>query len=550
MIFRVTGLVVVAVALAGPSCERQELTGHGNQRSAENSNASISANSDDDFMLDKLRTRSSGAKTNPAEASRLNRDLESLSEEKLRSLLNKIDWKVTQDREFASRLLTALSSKSATATLDAIAGIPEVDHAMAMPNVAYLALARREPQETLAWFQKNIESTSKHVHVAALFMLSELGKIRPVETIQMISRAGEAGKERYLPYVMRASAIHDPVEAMKLAESSLSGKDLDRALVAVLSVAAQNDPTAALSMLSRIPGSAKTECIKGMLPSLLLHDGLDIGDLVELLPSNEMPTILSQGGLVERLTSSAPDKAVALMDLVPFTEQNKNLYSRLALSLAESDPAKGLEFLRTLPIAGASKEIAGKLFERLAQLDPDSAHENIAGLPAEYQLIATRGVARAIAKEDLDAAFKMAEKADPSQRQDVYREVARQVTYSNPQDAVKLLEDPKMAGILGSGFRSEMLDHTVRGWTKTDLDAARSWVEKLPATDLPMGVQGLMNPWMKSDPVAASEWLARLPAGPARDAGARAIIEQVKNTDPEMAEQWRKSLPPQPNGQK
>jgi hypothetical protein len=90
-----------------------------------------------------------------------------------------------------------------------------------------------------------------------------------------------------------------------------------------------------------------------------------------------------------------------------------------------------------------------------------------------------------------------------------------------------------------------MLDHTVRGWAKQDVEAARSWVENLPAKDLPKGVQGLMNPWMKSDPVAASEWLAKMPAGPARDAGAKVIISPVKNTDPEMAEQWRQSLTPQ-----
>jgi len=69
-------------------------------------------------------------------------------------------------------------------------------------------------------------------------------------------------------------------------------------------------------------------------------------------------------------------------------------------------------------------------------------------------------------------------------------------------------------------------------------------VGKLPAADAPKGVQGLMTTWMKSDPVAASAWLSNQPTGPARDAGARVVIEQIKDTDPEMAEQWRKTLPP------
>jgi hypothetical protein len=49
---------------------------------------------------------------------------------------------------------------------------------------------------------------------------------------------------------------------------------------------------------------------------------------------------------------------------------------------------------------------------------------------------------------------------------------------------------------------------------------------------------------MKSDPIAASEWLSKQAAGPARDAGAQEIINQIKDTDPEMAEQWRKSMTP------
>jgi hypothetical protein len=90
-----------------------------------------------------------------------------------------------------------------------------------------------------------------------------------------------------------------------------------------------------------------------------------------------------------------------------------------------------------------------------------------------------------------------------------------------------------------------MLNATVTTWAKQDLPAAQAWVAKLPASDAPKGVQGLMTTWMKADPVAASGWLTALPVGPAREAGARVVIEQIKDTDPEMAEQWRKTLAPE-----
>jgi hypothetical protein len=106
-----------------------------------------------------------------------------------------------------------------------------------------------------------------------------------------------------------------------------------------------------------------------------------------------------------------------------------------------------------------------------------------------------------------------------------------------------MLEDPVLSQKIGPDFRLEMINATVTTWANQDLQAAKQWVEKLPDSDAPKGVQGLMTNWMKSDPVAASGWLSTQPAGPARDAGAKVLIIQIKDTDPEMAEKWRKTLP-------
>jgi hypothetical protein len=106
-----------------------------------------------------------------------------------------------------------------------------------------------------------------------------------------------------------------------------------------------------------------------------------------------------------------------------------------------------------------------------------------------------------------------------------------------------MLEDPVISQKLGADFRQEMLDFTVRTWANQDLPAAQQWVEKLSEADATKGYQGLMTTWMKTDPVAASAWLSTQPLGSAREAGARVVIDQIKDTDPEMAEQWRKTLP-------
>jgi hypothetical protein len=110
---------------------------------------------------------------------------------------------------------------------------------------------------------------------------------------------------------------------------------------------------------------------------------------------------------------------------------------------------------------------------------------------------------------------------------------------------VRILEDPTFPEKIGTDFRQEMLNATVTTWAKQDLSAAQQWVEKLPEADATKGYQSLMTTWMKTDPIAASGWLSAQPTGPAREAGARVLISQIKDTDPEMAEQWRKTLAPE-----
>ena len=136
----------------------------------------------------------------------------------------------------------------------------------------------------------------------------------------------------------------------------------------------------------------------------------------------------------------------------------------------------------------------------------------------------------------------MARQFNVPSNQDIYREIARTSALQKPEEAAKILDDPMLSEKIGSDFRQEMLNATVATWAKQDLAAAQQWVEKLPEADAAKGYQGLMTSWMKTDPVAASEWLSKQALGPARDAGAKVLIEQIKDTDPEMAEQWRKSL--------
>jgi hypothetical protein len=237
-------------------------------------------------------------------------------------------------------------------------------------------------------------------------------------------------------------------------------------------------------------------------------------------------------------------EGLSLLGGVTLTNDTSGLFNTYCVEFSKEDPKAVMDFLSGLSTSHAKGAMVNAVFAAMAARDPDAAMTWVDSLGAGSRTMAVRGIAKTLAPDHLDQALAIAAGEQGAAAQDTYREIARTSAYQRPANAVRMLEDPVISEKLGADFRPAMLDNTVQTWAKQDLPAAQQWVGKLPAADAPKGVQGLMTTWMKSDPVAASAWLSNQPTGPARDAGARVVIEQIKDTDPEMAEQWRKTLPP------
>ena len=238
--------------------------------------------------------------------------------------------------------------------------------------------------------------------------------------------------------------------------------------------------------------------------------------------------------------------ALDILLKVPLTGATQSSYQSFLNQMAEKAPEAVLSEIRKLPPSPAHNDLLRGVFAKITSQDLALAIQQAAQLTGGEQTMALRGVANSLVIENPERALEVAAGAQPGpQQQEIYREIGRTTAYQNPANAVKMLEDPVLSDKLGAGFRQNMINATVTTWANQDLQAAKQWVEKLPASDAPNGVQGLMSTWMKTDPIAASGWLSTQPAGPARDVGARVLISQIQDTDPEMAEQWRQTLPPE-----
>jgi hypothetical protein len=235
--------------------------------------------------------------------------------------------------------------------------------------------------------------------------------------------------------------------------------------------------------------------------------------------------------------------ALGILQKVPLTAATQSTYQSFLNQVAERAPQAVFSELRKLPPSPAHNNLLRGVLAKVASQDLALAIQQTTQLSGGEQTMALRGVALSLAIEKPERALEVAAGALPGpQQQEVYREIARASASQKPENAVKILEDPAMLEKLGADFRQKMLHETVRTWADRNLEAAQHWVEQLPASDAPNAVQGLMTTWMKSDPVAASGWLSNQSTGPAREAGVRVVIDQIKDTDPEMAEQWRKTL--------
>jgi hypothetical protein len=232
---------------------------------------------------------------------------------------------------------------------------------------------------------------------------------------------------------------------------------------------------------------------------------------------------------------------------VTVTRDSMITYENYVKSISDRSPELVAEWLSNNQKGVYWQQLHQKVYQNIAIRDVDLALNLMSKIPdSENKNSAMKGLVSAISTKNLDRALSLSLQSSNNQevKSNLYKLISRDNALNNPKQAVAILEREDFNQYVDTNFRNEMINHTVQNWAKQNLEEAQQWVEKLTASDLPEGTQGLVAQWMKTDPIAASEWLSQQPAGPARDAGAQEIINQIKDTDPEMAEQWRKSMTP------
>lgn len=323
---------------------------------------------------------------------------------------------------------------------------------------------------------------------------------------------------------------------------NIHGKQASEFDAAIAVALLESDPNSAKNFFGELSSSSGLTSKQRHLAMLLARDQPQLfADFVSKCSDASVGSILDFN--FPELRESQNLAVYGLMlSRIPLTNNNVSHHKNYCLALAASDPDKAFQHLHMLPKGVVQDTITKEFVVGLYEINPHTAIANLKNLNTSLQIKAAREICKNVAARNTQDALDIISQNPTLQKTDCYREVAKQAAFIDYRSAVKIIGDDKMSDNIGNDFRQEMINHTVQNWAKNDREAAKKWVEQLPSADRVKGTQGLMVAWMKTDPSAASEWLSKQPTGPARDAGAREIIKQIKDTDPAMAKQWQDSM--------
>jgi hypothetical protein len=212
-----------------------------------------------------------------------------------------------------------------------------------------------------------------------------------------------------------------------------------------------------------------------------------------------------------------------------------------ARSLALQDPEAAVTALETLPAGRYRDHVTRGAIEAIAGFDVEEATRLAGTLSGDRRTDAEVAIVRAhLRREGIDGVMPLIEAIDDPARQ---REILRRsvIVYEGADRKQQAALIDRF--FVGDPESMNYVPQFVNYWGAEDPGAAGQWLEHLHNEDeYQESVEYLVNAWKRHDLAGASEYVSELNHGPARDAAAVKLIEEVLETDPRSAVEWSASL--------
>ena len=264
--------------------------------------------------------------------------------------------------------------------------------------------------------------------------------------------------------------------------------------------------------------------------------------LISGVPAEAAVSILANDPVFNGYICANSKQVLALLDSTPWKTGNCGEVKRIVDAMTTVRSREVVTWLAGKQITPFVGELVQSVFSKVA-LRPDLKEDSLVRLleSGELRESALRGMVQIYAVTDSPKLVAIMENEDDATKARLLPSVVRFMSIERPSEAWDYVtSNGKTVPV---EVVAECAQTIGQHFLRNGQESVQSWIDSIDDEYVrSVAVKGVMKTWCANDIVTASEWLSKQALGPARDAGAKVLIEQIKDTDPEMAEQWRKSL--------
>ena len=499
-------------------------------------------------LLDRSRN---GELVSDEEYGRIKKRLETLSKEDLYKLLDQTsdNRNSPQNRPFFTLAVTELAGRDPKAAMDWFS--PEK---MKPGEAGFMAVAsvlgKSAPDVLQDWLKQNRSKGSSLIQNECLrISLSAISNTDANSAFRfyLSENWNTVSHGEIINAVFWRFGQQAPLAAEAAAESKFAGRDLDLARYNISNGAGRLDPLLAIEIAKKIGDSElRGRAISAKLSTLIASDPTKAIGQLNSLDSKELQIILqsdvgNKSSLVNVLGEANPDLLSNLLGKMVISSSNEGLFMEAIKCLAIKSPDKVSEILETLPEGTTKRKMISSQFDALASENSTLAIETASKIADQETRIQAYGaIGQTVGRRDLNSILKTAETLSALDANALVSAALPSLTDQNPKAAAELLLSRKFA--LAGNQNQAIIERIGMRLSNQDQSYAQQWIGKLPENDQPYAMKGVAAEMAKSDIQGLSVMLGSLPQDKNWEAGVKVLIQNISDSDPQMAKKWQDAL--------
>lgn len=374
---------------------------------------------------------------------------------------------------------------------------------------------------------------------------AKLGNTADYDVVIRTLFSGDKAASLISTYFNEATLANGVASLEAIEKFGLTDRQKSEASLAVAFALSTKDHETSFKMLEGLDPNFVGSAYGRLISQWLLTDRKRAESVFQGFDATKLQSVLRDPDMLGLMNDPENRKMLeGAIQKLPLNNANHDIFKTLAGDLFKADREYAVEILNDLPESAIRSDLIKELWSKSEISGSDEARALISKLPAESRLDASRGILEMLGKTNTAEATKFIYNSPPETQSALMQQMISQVSQRSPTEAVSIFTEQYNSGRLKEAEGAAILGDITLTYANLNLADARKWASKLPASAQPEAFSGLMKSWSRSDPVAASEWLTQFPPGPSRDAGARALAEEIKSSDPKTAEQWLQTIKP------